>query len=96
MLLQQELNKNNDEEENLCLISKEPLNKIYIKLVCGHKFNYKPIYNEICMQKTKYNKKEVQKLSKNSIKCPYCRNVQNKLLHYLQYFLKYSFLYFCD
>ena len=91
-LLKQELNNSSDDDDNICLISREPLNKIYITLECGHKFNYKNIYNEICIQKTKYNKKEVQKLTKNSIKCPYCRHVQNKLLPYVSGYKKIKFV----
>ena len=70
------------------MISKEPLEDIYIKLKCGHCFNYSSIYNEIIKQKTIKNYKETQKLHKDSIKCPYCRTVQDKLLPYNPQFKK--------
>ena len=80
-LLNDELNKKeNDHKENICLISKEPLEKIHIKLSCNHVFNYESIFNEVVKQKLKKNYKETQKLSRYEIKCPYCRNVENKLL----------------
>jgi hypothetical protein len=76
-----------EDEDNCCLLSKESLHPIHIVLECGHKFNYIPIYREIVAQKTTgpssyYNQNS---LKKNEIKCPYCRNVQGKLLPYLQY-----------
>ena len=37
----------NTEYDNCCLISKEPLDRNYIKLECNHSFNYMPLYNEI-------------------------------------------------
>ena len=89
-LLNDELNKKykEDEERKYCLISKEPLEDIHIKLTCNHYFNYEPIFNEIIKQKVKKNYKEVQKLRKYEIKCPYCRNVQTELLPYNQSFKK--------
>ena len=51
-------------------------------------FNYSSIYNEIIKQKTIKNYKEVQKLHKDSIKCPYCRTIQDKLLPYNPQFKK--------
>ena len=78
-----ELLCNDDEDdENVCLISNLPLENNHIKLVCGHKFNYKSIFNEIRNQK-RFSHYETQKLKMNEIKCPYCRNVQTGLLpHY--------------
>lgn len=85
-------NNNNNKNENqgdCCLLTKEPLHPIHIVLECGHKFNYVPIYREIVAQKTMgvssngyYNS---HSLKKNEIKCPYCRNIQDKLLPYLEY-----------
>lgn len=71
---------NPDDSDNYCLISYEPLENKHIKLLCGHKFNYKHIYSEVCNQKLYYKQYEVCRLMKNQIKCPYCRNVQNYLL----------------
>ena len=36
-----------NEEENICLISNLPLDDTHITLKCGHKFNYKPLFNDI-------------------------------------------------
>jgi len=79
----EELNKMMGNEENMkiekCLISGTELKEDFIKLNCGHKFNYEYLLNEIKIQRKK-NRLEVQNLRKTQIKCPYCRNVQNKLL----------------
>lgn len=79
-LLQEELKKNNKIDDDICLITKEPLEKTFIKLSCNHTFNYDAIYKEVFKQKIIKNYKEIQKLKNNCIKCPYCRNVQAKLL----------------
>ena len=73
--------KSDDEndEDNVCLISNTPLNASFVKLSCNHKFNYKYIFNEVKNQK-KYNYLETQKLKTHQLKCPYCRTVQNGLL----------------
>ena len=63
--------------EDTCLITNEPLKNVYITLNCNHKFNYDPIYKEICVQK---DRPASQKLSLTQIRCPYCRIVQNSLL----------------
>ena len=76
-------NKNDANKENLentCLISGEPLEKNYIKFDCSHCFNYEPIYNEIIIQKKIFNCNEIQRLSKYSMKCPYCRHIQKGIL----------------
>lgn len=70
----------NTDNDNLCLITLEPLEQNYIKLLCGHTFNYEAIYLEVYNQKCKKNYNETQILSVKQIKCPYCRNIQNKLL----------------
>lgn len=77
--------KDDYDDDNYCLISGTLLSPSFVKLKCGHKFNYKYIYNEIRNQK-KYNYLETQKLKKNQIKCPYCRTIQNGLIqHYAPY-----------
>ena len=94
-LLKFELSKisnNKNEEDRYCLISKEPLEDIHIKLSCNHIFNYESIFNEIIKQKIKKNYKETQKLRKNEIKCPYCRNVQTSLLPYNPSFHKVKYV----
>ena len=96
-LLMLELDKN-DEDENVCLITNEKLKDDHIEFICKHKFNYKPIFNEICKQKMNYIKKkqhnylEVQKLTKYQMKCPYCRKIQNGILPYEEGYNKLYFI----
>jgi hypothetical protein len=91
MLTQSEDNDsiNDVNEDNCCLLTKEPLKNIHINLVCGHKFNYVPLYREVIMQKTiglsPNGYYSSHSLKRNEIKCPYCRNIQDKLLPYLEY-----------
>ena len=83
-LLQKELS-NDISCENLCLISKLPLDKTKIQLECGHAFNYLSIYKEIVKQKTTKNIMSSVYLHPYQIQCPYCRNIQNKILPYIPY-----------
>lgn len=71
---------------NLCLISYEKLTDNSITLNCKHRFNYYPLYQEIYNQKRNFNKYfDINKLKINEIKCPYCRNINDKLLPYIPY-----------
>lgn len=79
--------QNDLNQDNLCLITGEPLSDNHIILPCQHKFNYIPLYNEIKKQKICFlpNKKshsylETQKLRQNQIKCPYCRTIVDGIL----------------
>lgn len=109
--LNEQLNENNDENKNddsKCLISREKLEENYITLPCSHKFNYIPLYKEICWQKINQSPLEIIHLGFNQIKCPYCRTVINGLLPYqdkngvnkkcgVNYPIKYSLpLYKCE
>jgi hypothetical protein len=77
---------NTNNTDNFCLITKEKLEPNHITLICNHKFNYVPLYNEVVNQKNKQNNMyEITKLSSNQIKCPYCRVITNKLLPYIPY-----------
>ena len=91
-LLQEELSNFKPVEDDVCLITKEKLNKVFITLKCNHTFNYEAIYNEIYKQKLVKNYKEVQKLDRNSIKCPYCRTVHNRLLPHKPGFAKTKYV----
>ena len=71
---------NSQENDRVCLITNEQLVEPIITLECNHSFNYNAIFNEVKNQKTIYNKLETQTLKRQQIKCPYCRNSQNKLL----------------
>lgn len=73
---------------NRCEITNDNLEDNYIELICGHKFNYIPLFNEIKYQKTnKYSiSYDFTKLSINQIKCPYCRSISNNILPYFKYY----------
>ncbi len=78
-------NNNYNNNNNMCLITNEKLDRNYIKLDCGHKFNYVPIFNEVVYQK----KKKIldnNYLKLNEIKCPYCRKITKELLPYYKYY----------
>jgi hypothetical protein len=77
-LLQHELDKTTI-DDNICHITFEPLDKDYIILDCKHTFNYEAIFKEVKQQKI-VNRKEIQKIPKYCIKCPYCRFVQKGIL----------------
>lgn len=80
--LNNNLNTNNDNtNNNTCLITNEPLTDNFITLSCGHKFNYLPIYKEVCIQKQKKILDNAN-LKLNQIKCPYCRTKINQILPY--------------
>lgn len=70
-------------DESYCLISREKLTDTCVKLVCNHSFNYQPLFNEVKKQKLGKRSTEIIRLQNNQIKCPYCRNVQDKVLPYL-------------
>lgn len=82
----EENNEKTEEDDNKCLITNELLTDKFIKLNCGHKFNYIPLYNDIVNHKKKFNNMEGTngKLHINEIRCPYCRNKQNNLLPYYE------------
>ena len=77
---------NNIDTSELCLISNEPLKPFFVKLTCGHKFNYDPLYKDIFNHKKRFNNLEQSKnkLGLQQIRCPYCRNIQNELLPFYE------------
>jgi len=90
-----ELYKSLDDEENIllsstddnkCLITGDPLIDKYVTMVCGHKFNYEPLYKDILNHKQKFNAMESSTgaLNHNQIRCPYCRNAQYVMLPYYE------------
>lgn len=70
-------------DKDKCLITNLDLDDNFITLSCGHKFNYYPLYQEIIKQKTIPNLSEVTRLKLNQIKCPYCREITNNLLPFI-------------
>ena len=72
------------EEDNVCLLSGQPLNNTQVKLPCGHLFNYIPLYKEIVQQKRSFVATEIVRLGYNEIKCPYCRTIFPKVLPFIE------------
>ncbi len=75
------------DNNDLCLITQQPLEEHFVTLDCNHKFNYLPLFNEVKRQKSASiisNSFETTKLKLNEIKCPYCRHIQPKLLPYIK------------
>ena len=65
------------DESTLCLISRLPLTADYIRMECGHSFNYTPLYNNLVQQ----TKPSLSGISKpGHIVCPFCRHSQPTLL----------------
>lgn len=75
-----------EEDDNLCLITKQPLTTNYVTMECGHKFNYVPLFKDVDNHKKNFNNMEGTsgKLNKNEIRCPYCRKKQTTLLPYYE------------
>lgn len=75
-----------DEDNNLCLITNQPLIDKYHEMDCGHKFNYVPLYLDIKNHKQKFNGMEgsSSRLNTDEIRCPYCRKKQKGLLPYYE------------
>ena len=73
-----------DDDNNLCLISNKPLTDHFVKMGCGHQFNYIPLYNDIKNHKYKFNNMEgnSSRLNTDEIRCPYCRKKQTGVLPY--------------
>ena len=73
-----------DDDNNCCMITNMPLQENFVKLQCGHKFNYGPLFKDLLNYKKKFNNMEQSKykLKHNEIRCPYCRKIQNELLPY--------------
>lgn len=75
-----------DTDEGKCLITQEPLNDKFVKLKCGHTFNYIPLFKDILAHKYLYNNSEDMhsKLLPNEIRCPFCRKKQYDVLPYYE------------
>ena len=54
-------------KDNICLITREPLDNTKTTLECGHSFNYKCIYNEVMHQKKKTTDNEIYKKTSNTM-----------------------------
>lgn len=76
-----------DETENICLISQVPLDENAVELKCGHKFNYVEIYNEVMKQKLNKHlllDQSLHSLKRNEFLCPYCRTKHYELLPHIK------------
>ena len=75
-----------EEDEDKCLITNQPLTDKFVKLECGHKFNYIPLFNDVKNHKIKFNSLEGNGtiLKANEIRCPYCRKKQSSVLPYYE------------
>lgn len=80
--------KEDENDNNLCLITQKPLTESYVQLECKHKFNYNAIFHDVLNHKKKFNTMERHSLKINEIRCPYCRNIQRSLLPHVEGFPK--------
>jgi hypothetical protein len=95
--LYKSLDKEDKNEDSICcLISQQPLVEDYVTMCCGHKFNYQPLFYDILNHKKKFNSMERNHLRSSDIRCPYCRNVQKKLLPYIEGYPKVHGVNFYD
>lgn len=85
-----EIEKTNQDvcDNDLCLITQKPLTENYVELECKHKFNYNALFHDVMNHKKKFNTMERRSLKINEIRCPYCRNIQKKLMPYVEGFPK--------
>ena len=82
----EENNCKTEEDDNLCLITNQPLIDKFVKMECNHKFNYLPLFNDLVNHKKKFNNMEGTSthLKMNEIRCPYCRKKSTGLLPYYE------------
>ena len=77
-----ELNKMDNlehDDTNKCLITRLPLVDGFVRMECGHSFNYLPLYNELVQQQ----KPSICGYAKiGRITCPFCRHSQQTFLPY--------------
>ena len=83
--IKNDIKETSSNDNEVCLITNTILEKNHITLDCNHKFNYIPLYYELLYQKRK-KILDNKNLKINQIKCPYCRNITNKLIPYYKYY----------
>ena len=81
-LISDDNNESDINNDNKCLITNDELNENYVKMNCGHHFNYIPLINEFINQKLKDSQYEVTRLRQFELKCPYCRSIQKGTIPY--------------
>lgn len=79
-LLQEDDIQSDSTGKDECYITRECLTENYIKLNCGHTFNYIPLFNEVKSQKFNKSSYNITKLKINQLQCPYCRVIHNNIL----------------
>lgn len=84
----EEIKKKEDKQNDCCMLSGIPFTRNALKLQCGHQFNYVPLYNEIKEQKYSVNSNNNRALKVNEFICPYCRQMNTKLLPYIPFVKK--------
>ena len=68
-----------EDDTNKCLITRLPLVDGFVRMECGHSFNYLPLYNELVQQQ----KPSICGYAKmGRIVCPFCRHSQQTFLPY--------------
>jgi len=73
-----------DNNDNVCFLTKVPLTKNHIILECGHKFNYFALIEEVKQQKTRKVYSNPYNFSYcNQFYCPYCRTIIKGVLPYI-------------
>ena len=82
-LLNESESEDDTENNNLCLITQQPLAYNSITLKCNHKFNYDAILDEVIVQKTTRNPLNITILKRNELQCPYCRIIHTQLLPFV-------------
>jgi hypothetical protein len=68
------------ELNTVCLITGDLLESDSIRLECGHKFNYMPLLNDLIEYKKHMDNTYSKRIK--TIRCPYCRQIQHKLIPY--------------
>ena len=89
----QNINDTDDESEDKCLLSNIPLDNNKVKLPCNHEFNLLPLYKEVFFQKIRNNVNHMERIKFGQIKCPYCRQIHNRLLPHIRINNTMSFVY---
>jgi hypothetical protein len=77
----------NEEDDELCMITKTKLTNTHIILDCGHRYNYLPLLKD--MYTRLYLSHDVKclrgiPLNVNKLECPYCRRMTNHILPFLK------------
>jgi hypothetical protein len=67
-----------------CFITGKPLTDPMVKLICGHTFNYLPIYKDVLNFKQNFFQQESTFFKVNEIQCPYCRKKHPDVLPFFK------------